>query len=1304
MKRRLVEIFLALAAGGLFAAPQDEEVIPQRQDHLPNQPYSPQEAVGRMTVPEGFHVDLVASEPEIVNPIAMTFDDRGRLWITESVEYPRKSAGPGRDRVKIIEGFGPDGRASNVTTFAEGLNIPTGIAVGYGGAWVLNAPDLLFFQEKEGRQASREVVLTGFGRTDTHELPSSLTWGPDGWLYGLNGVFNQSKVLSKDGKQHDFTCAMWRLDPKTREFQVFARGTSNPYGIAWDQEGSAIIEVCHWSNDHLFHFVETGYYQRQAGAYPPFAMIIPSITDHGHQKTAYCGISILETGLFPEKYRGRVCVGNIHGGCINVDRLERDGSSYLAKGEPDLLTAHDDWFMPVALKIGPDGCLYILDWYDRYHCSQDAARDPQGVDRLRGRLYRLRYGGARQARKFDLAAENDDQLVSRLSDRNIFFRETAQRILTERLREVSVPASDPVPAAGITPLRNTLRTIILDEKSSRSARLQALWTLIGGGWIEPELHQKLLAHSDPAVRAWAVRAAGNRGNVSPEIRNEVVAMARDPSPDVQLQVAIASRKIEGCDALPLLVDVLLHCGQDKLIPAIVWPNLHPLLETESTRFTAQLKLEAASPGSTIAPAVAALLPRIIDRILSARAPGVDAVAGLLELATRRNEARGPDCVAAISAKLDGLSDTTQARLKEQLRPVMETILQAKGATPLKFSAQLLAGRLGLASVDAAGVRERFLSASEPESTRIEALEALIAFHDRGLLDVLPQVFSAAQSSFLVRVLATLGRVEDSRLAEVILAQYPQIPLQQQPLAIDLLMQREPWAWKLLNAVLAGKLPKSVLNANHLRKIMESDDREAIWAVEKAFGKVREERNPEREKVVAEMGGYLRGNIGDPIAGAKVFRNFCAQCHTIYGDGGRVGPDITANGRSSFDQLLSNVFDPSLVIGPDYQVTTVVTSDGRSLTGLIAENSDQRVVVRLPGEGEEVVPRNKVKYTHVSKLSMMPEGIENLLSKRDLADLFAFLSFDKPPADPTARLIPGAPDVKASRTSGLQDARIRVERSADRLQIRSRLRPEDPWIDLASYVMEPGLRPYLHPVHDPSGRVVLTEDHPDDHPWQHGIFTGFHRVNGFNYWKEDQGKQHFERLLDLKEETDRVSWRALVRFIAPDGRPVLEEEDAITIHAPESTNSYVIDFDLLLRAKEETVNFGKFFVGGLSVRMPWDKARPRQTHLNSNGLRGLEGEQKRADWCTVERPFGGESFGFAVFDHPANPNHPSFWRVDEQGLINPNVSGLADWSIPAKEERLFRYQILVCRGATAEQLSAQFRSFAGSSSGAASIRH
>jgi putative heme-binding domain-containing protein len=230
--------------------------------------------------------------------------------------------------------------------------------------------------------------------------------------------------------------------------------------------------------------------------------------------------------------------------------------------------------------------------------------------------------------------------------------------------------------------------------------------------------------------------------------------------------------------------------------------------------------------------------------------------------------------------------------------------------------------------------------------------------------------------------------------------------------VELLLEREPWARKLLDAVVTGRLPRSVLSPNHLRKILESNDREAIWAVEKSWGSIRAERNPEREKVVNLMGEYLRHTPGNARAGRAAFRKLCAQCHTIYGEGTVVGPDLTSNGRGSFDQLLASIFDPSLVIGPAYQTTTVVTEDGRNLTGLVAEDGDRRIVLVLPGGGREAIARNNVKSVRVSRLSMMPEGIETLLDRKELADLFAFLALDRPPDDPHARVIPGAPGASA----------------------------------------------------------------------------------------------------------------------------------------------------------------------------------------------------------------------------------------------------------------------------------------------------
>ncbi len=417
MNRLRTFLFLASFAFVLLfplSASAQKLLIPQSQDKPPGPALTPEEAIKKMVVPEGFHVELLASEPDIVNPVAMTIDERGRFWITESVEYPRHPAGKGKDRVKILEDTNGDGKIDKVTVFAEGLNIPSGIAVGYGGVWVSNSPDILYYPlAADGVTAGEpQVVVTGFGRADTHEMPNTLTWGPDGWLYGLNGVFNPSVVKSNNGKTYRFTCALFRIHPRTHEFQIVCEGTSNPWGLAWDTEGSAFVSAC--VIDHLWHLTETGYYHRQGGPYPPFTWELGSIVNHHHQKAAYCGLHYFDSDAYPEQYRGKLFMGNIHGDCINVDKLQRNGSTYLATAEPDFLTANDAWFMPVSQKTGPDGSLYILDWYDKYHCYQDASFDPEGIDRTYGRLYRVRYKDTLRAPKFNLAEETDDQLIERL--------------------------------------------------------------------------------------------------------------------------------------------------------------------------------------------------------------------------------------------------------------------------------------------------------------------------------------------------------------------------------------------------------------------------------------------------------------------------------------------------------------------------------------------------------------------------------------------------------------------------------------------------------------------------------------------------------------------------------------------------------------------------------------------------------------------------------------------------------------------------------------------------------------------------
>jgi putative membrane-bound dehydrogenase-like protein len=1009
MRRLVVASFvfaLAFVLGPKPTAPAQPKppavVIPHGQDAPPGPALSPAEAIKKMKVPEGFSVEVVAAEPDLINPVAMTFDERGRVWVTESFEYPRHAAGPGRDRVKVFESTKGDGVYDKMTIFAEGLNIPSGIAVGHGGVWVANAPDLLFYKEgPDGKAAGKpEVVVTGFGRYDTHELPNSLTWGPDGWLYGINGVFNPS-VVKQNNKTFNFTCSLFRIHPKTREFQLFCEGTSNPWGVAWDSEGSAFVSAC--VIDHLWHLVETGYYHRQGGAYAPFTWKLGSIVKHKHQKAAYCGIHYFDSDAYPPEYRDKLYMGNIHGNCINSDELTRDGATYFGKLRPDFLSANDKWFMPVVQKTGPDGCLYILDWYDQYHCYQDANRDPKGIDRERGRLYRVRYKDTPRAGKFDLAKETDDELIQRLHSPNVFFRDIAQRVLCERNSEA---------------IRGKLGKLIADESAPRKARLHALWSLIGTGSLDTNLHLQLLADKDATFRAWGVRAAGNYGKVDAKVRDKVADLVADASRDVQLQVVIAARKVDGIDPMPLFARVLATCGDDKILPAIVWQNLHPLLEGKGEPL---VKLLEKADLKT-SPNLAALLPRAADRVLGSKDPDVSAVCALVVRLADREHGHADSCcqcLETLAAKIETgeIGGDRLRMVADKVGPVIRQHLTGDAKQRMVREAILLAAALR----DDEGLKRAhrfFFEREGDDAARARALNALIAAADKAdarqrlLADLEPVLGPGSKESSVFRgqVLAALARLDHPPVAELVLNRYPKMEPELQPKAIELLTQRAAWSKALLKQVEQKKIPPGAINVNQVKKMLALKDADLSKHVTAVWGILREDRNPQREKIVTDMRTLLKKTPGDPKAGVEVFKKLCAQCHKIHGEGQEVGPDITSNGRSDFEQLLSNVFDPSLVIGAGYAATTVTTTKGLVVTGLVVEDTPQRIVLKQQGGKLETIPRKDVDEVVVSKISLMPEDVEKQLKPQEIADLFAFLCLDKPPSDPNAKRIPGTPRV------------------------------------------------------------------------------------------------------------------------------------------------------------------------------------------------------------------------------------------------------------------------------------------------------
>ena len=499
------------------------EVQPQPRKQM-QAGLEPLAAAKQMTVPPGFNVQLAAGEPTVHQPIAFTTDHRGRLWVAEAYTYPNRSPeGEGMDKIIILEDTNQDGTLDSRKEFITGLNLVSGLEVGFGGVWVGAAPYFMFIPDANGDDVpdgKPQILLDGFGYQDTHEVLNSFIWGPDGWLYGCHGVFTHSRVGkpgTPDADRVPVNAAVWRYHPTRHVFDVFARGTSNPWGIDFNDHGQPFITAC--VIPHLWHIVQGARYQRQGGRHfnPYLYDDIKTIADHSHYTGnirdsawwghepelsdsvsiaggghAHCGAMIYLGNNWPAKYRNSIYFNNVHGNRVNNDILQRHGSGFVGHHGKDFLMANDKWFRGINLKYGPDGTVHLIDWYDKNACHRT---NPEIWDRSNGRIYRIGYGNAKP-KTVDLAKLSSVDLAKLQSHENDWFVRTARRLLQERT------------ATG-QPMRKTQRALYLQLTGSTSTakQLRALWALHATNGVTPKLLQETMRHSDENLRAWAIQLA-----------------------------------------------------------------------------------------------------------------------------------------------------------------------------------------------------------------------------------------------------------------------------------------------------------------------------------------------------------------------------------------------------------------------------------------------------------------------------------------------------------------------------------------------------------------------------------------------------------------------------------------------------------------------------------------------------------------------------------------------------------------------------------------------------------------------------
>jgi putative membrane-bound dehydrogenase-like protein len=953
-------------------------------------PLPAEEAARQAVLPPGFRLQVFAAEPQVVQPVSFCLDDAGRVFVAEALNYGEWRP-TGRDRVVVLSDRDGDGRADERTVFYEGFNYITGIEVGFGGVWVVSPPGLYFVPDRNRDlvpDGPPELLFDGFGHKESrHNLVNGFTWGPDGWLYGGHGRTSPSDVgrpgtpaterIHCDG-------GVYRIHPTRLLFENFADGTTNPWGVDFNEVGECFVSNC--VNPHLFHMVPGGHYEpwrnRPSSLYAYERL--PTIADHLHYDTtrphamrgeteavlalggghAHCGTLIYQGGRFPPEFHQSVLMCNVHGRRINRDRLEPHRSGYVARHAPDLMVAADPWFMGVTLKTGPDGNVFVSDWSDTGECH---TYQPQVGT---GRIYRLCHGEPDPVSVADLTWRSDLELVELFWHANDWFVSHARRLLQERAAEQGF---QPGPVIAV------LRRVLDDPQATVVHRLRALWGLHGIGQASGELLRDLPKSGEPHLRAWGVRLLVEAAEMDEPAFVALTELAVDePSPVVRLALASALQRMPLARRWPLAEQLVRHAGDadDPNLPLVLWYGIEPLVADDANRFA---DLLTSSQIPTVRTFVAR---RFADWALSSR--GNRDFSPLVERLRKAGAEELRDGIDGWWQAVRGLSRLAPPEGWDELY----ARCQAHGeASVIQKSLELaLAWGSPLALAD---LRRQVSDDSLAVEQRERALELLVGTKPPDVAETLwrtledPPLRGAA-----LRGLASVRRPENTRR---ILKLWSQFTPLERSIAVQTLSSRVETAEGLLQALEDGRITRGDISAFNARQMTALGDREINSRLNRLWGAVRGS-DPRKKDRLARYRKLLSAEFlktADLESGEQLFRKLCGTCHRLAGEGGQIGPDLTGTNRRDVDYLLLNLTDPSAEVARDYRLSIIETRDGRTMTGIELERSPSRVLLQTDTR-QVIIPLSDIESTTPSDTSIMAEGQLDQLTEEQVRDLIEFL--------------------------------------------------------------------------------------------------------------------------------------------------------------------------------------------------------------------------------------------------------------------------------------------------------------------------
>jgi putative heme-binding domain-containing protein len=963
-------------------------------------------------VADGFEINLFAADPLLAKPIQMNFDPAGRLWVACSAVYPQiQPAQEANDKVIILEDRSGKGRADKTTVFAQGLLIPTGVVPGDGGCYVAEGTRLLHIsapgadatrlanpgahasgsEENNIKTTHRRIVLSGFGTQDTHHLIHTLRWGPDGMLYFNQSVYIYSAIETPFGVRRLLGGGIWQYRPETEQLEVFARGWVNPWGHQFDRWGQSF--VTDGAGDQGISYLIPGATQGQTfypAPVPP--RLLQGLTPHSPK---YCGHEILSGRHLPEDWRGNILANDFRSHRVCRFVLREEGSGYSVQEKAELIRTNHPGFRPVDVKMGPDGAIYIADWYNPIinHGEVDF-RDPRR-DHVHGRIWRVTAKGRPLVSRQNLEGAATAALLDALKSPEDWTRQQAKRVLKER-------GSSVVPA-----LRTWLRDLNPTGSGYEHHLLECLWTYQSLDVVEPALLTTLLSARDHHARAAATRVASawqSRLNNPLEL---LAARVQDDHPQVRLETVRALAQIHQPQSLELALQALDR-PLDANLDYALWLTTRELLPDWLPAFQAgridfrgntrhlAFALEAAGAQAPLRPLVELLQSGKVregrDNLLTLLA----ALGGPEELRLVFDEVLGgkqtPQLQSHLLLALDQAASQRGVRPKGDLNK-LESLLKSEHES-VQASTARLAGRWHLESLrpylDRLAGEEK-----TPEPVRRAAIDGLVYLGGQQTLERLNQLTDPAQPAGVRRPAIVALTNLDLKLAASRAVDWLSNDKDAADPAeiVSAFLERKNGPAILADVLAQAKVPPDVAKlAVRTARTSGQESPALVTALIRAGGlsQIKRALNPqELQNMAADV---LKS--GDPGRGEALFRRSdlaCFKCHAIGGAGGQVGPDLTSIGTSApVDYLIESILLPNKAVKENYHALVVSTHDGRFFTGIKVRETNTEIILRTAEDREQAIPVKDIEERSPGG-SLMPEGLADNLTQAELLDLVRFLS-------------------------------------------------------------------------------------------------------------------------------------------------------------------------------------------------------------------------------------------------------------------------------------------------------------------------